>query len=263
MITTGKYREIYRVQVLERVFEMLDALAAHQAEPGLQELSQWVGLHRSTAHRLLTVLEGHRFVERTAAGKYRLGSRLLELGTTVAGRLDVPGVARPFLERLVRETGETAHMGVLRQGEVVSITNVSSLRTLSAPSTVGRRSPVHSSSLGKCLLSGLSRPEVLQLVQSCGLKRFTPNTITTAKGLMAELQRVRECGYAIDDEEYEEGLRCIGAPVRDHTARIIAAISVAGPATRLSDRHMPSLAASVIRAAVELSAALGFVERSG
>jgi DNA-binding IclR family transcriptional regulator len=256
-----KFREIYRVQVLERVFEILDALAAHQAEPGLQELSQWVGLHRSTAHRLLTVLEGHRFVERTAVGKYRLGSRLLELGTTVAGRLDVAGAAKPFLERLVSETGETAHMGVLRQGEVVSITNVHSLRTLSAPATVGRRSPVHSSSLGKCLLSGLSRPEVLHLVQRVGLKRFTLNTITTAKKFLLELQRVRECGYAIDDEEYEEGLRCIGAPVRDHTGRIIAAISVAGPATRLSDSHMPALAASVVRAAIDLSAALGFLER--
>lgn len=259
-IEVDNSRGVYRVQVLERVFTVLDALAQARGDASVPELAKLTQLHRSTLHRLLIVLAGYRFVEKTSAGRYRLGSRLLELGTFVAAKFDVPRLAKPYLEQIVDATNETAHMGVLRQGEVVSITNVACRRTLSAPATVGRRSPVHCSALGKCILSGLPYSAVRDIIRSKGLRAYTPNTITSLKALMIELRHVQKCGYAIDDEEYEEGLKCIGAPVRDHSGRIVAAISIAGPATRLNELRMPSLSASVMRGARQLSAALGFVE---
>ena len=257
--TSIKDRAIYRVQVLERVFHILDALAEASSELALSELSHKLRLHRSTVHRLLVVLEGKRYVEKNpVSGRYRLGSKLLELGTKVAAGLELPAIARPFLEQLVQETGETAHMGVLRQGEVLSITNVESSRTLHTPGTVGRRTPAHCSSLGKSLLAFLPDSELRGLIEARGLNAYTVNTITRPEGLKAELQHVRERGYAVDEEEYEEGLKCIGAPVRDYSGEVIAAISIAGPASRLGEARMPALADSVVKAAVGLSGALGY-----
>jgi DNA-binding IclR family transcriptional regulator len=253
-----KDRAIYRVQVLDRAFDIFDTLAEHTSELALSELSRELHLHRSTVHRLLVVLEGDRYVEKDpVSGKYRLGSKLLELGTKVAAKLDLPAIARPFLEQLVRETGETAHLGVLRQGEVLSITNVESSRTLHTPRTVGRRTPAHCSSLGKCLLAFLPDAELNEFIEARGLRTYTVSTITSPEVLKAELQRVRERGCAVDDEEYEEGLKCLGAPVRDHAGGVIAAVSIAGPASRLRADRMPALADSVVKAAAGVSAALG------
>lgn len=264
MIASIRDRTIYRVQVLERAFDILDVLADHASELALSELSQRLHLHRSTVHRLLVVLEGSRYVERNgASGKFRLGSKLVELGTKVVARLDLPGLAKPFLAQLVRETGETAHMGILREGEVVSITNVESSHTLRTPATVGRRTPAHCSSLGKSLLAFLSDEELDHFIQDIGLKRYTANTITMPDALKAELQCVRERGYAVDEEEFEEGLKCIGAPVRDPFGEVVAAISIAGPTARLGDSRMAHLTDSVVKAAVEISAALGYRTEKG
>lgn len=258
-VTITESTGIYRVQVLERVFDIIDTLAEDSAELTVYDFSQRLHLHRSTVHRLLMVLQQREYVEKSSlTGKYRLGSKLLELGARAAARLDLPTVARPLLERLVRECGETAHMGILREGEVVSITNVESSRTLQVPSTVGQRSPVHCSSIGKCILAHLTEAEVDGIVATRGLRRYTAKTITGAGRLKAELRGVRETGYAVDDEEFEEGLRCIGAPVRDSSGDTIAALSIAGPTARLSEIRMPVLARSVIEAAQDLSAALGY-----
>jgi len=135
---------------------------------------------------------------------------------------------------------------------------VESSRTLHTPSTVGRRSPGHCSSLGKSLLAFLPDAELDDFIKTCGLKAYTVNTITRPDVLKAELQRVRERGYAVDGEKFEEGLKCIGAPVRDHSGKVIAATSIAGAAARLRESRMPALTGSVIKAATELSAALGY-----
>jgi DNA-binding IclR family transcriptional regulator len=256
-------RSVYRIQVLERTFDLIDALSDDESELALSELSQRLHLHRSTTHRLLTVLSSTRYVEKNpASGKYRLGSKLMELGTKVAARLNLPAIARPFLQQLVDETGETAHLGILRQADVVSITNVESSRTLRAPATVGRRTPALASSQGKCLLAFLPEAELEPLIGTFRWKAYTPHTITRPADLRVELRRVRQRGYALDDEEYEEGLKCIGAPVFDHSGAAVAAISIAGPAARLRRPRMPALTASVLKAAGGLSAAIGFTSQA-
>jgi len=253
-----KKASVYRVQVLDRAFRILDVLSENGPEMKVSEISARLQLHKSTVHRLLMVLERHRCVEKnSASGKYRLGWKLLELGTKTVARLDLGQRARPYLERLVRETGETAHLGVFSQGEIISVLHVDSPRTLRTPSTVGRQSPAHCTSLGKCFLAFLPEAEVDEIIRGKGLKPYARNTITQGELLKRELGRVRERGYAVDNEEFEEGLKCIGAPVRDHSGKVVAAISIAGPASRMVEQRMPTLTRSVVTAANHLSAELG------
>lgn len=249
----------HKVQVLERAFDILDALATENRCRRLSDLSQAVDLHKSTTHRLLCALERRRYVERTASGtEYSLGLRLFELGMRAVSRLGAVDVARPFLDRLASATGETAHMGILRQGEIVSLVNAESTHTLHTPSTVGRRTPVHCTSQGKAILAFSSESEVQNIQKVRGFAALTPKTITSVQRLKQELKRIRAVGYAVDDEEFELGLRCVGAPVWDHTNKVVAAISIAGPVFRVSRQRLPELSALVKRAAADLSRSLGY-----
>jgi DNA-binding IclR family transcriptional regulator len=251
--------EVYRSQVLDRTFQILDILADHGMGQGVTELAEKLSLHKSTTHRLIMVLESSRYVERdNATGKYRLGSRILELGLSALARLDIYEIARPHLRNLVAESGETAHIGVLRDGEIVSIVNVESNQTLRTPSTIGTRHPAHCPSLGKVILA-FSSPETLDLfLLDRTMEPYTRNTITSTDGFLKEIDAVRRIGYAMDDEEREEGLRCIGAPVWNSLGEVIAAVSIAGPVFRITRDRVNSLAAAVIKAAGLISLALGY-----
>jgi DNA-binding IclR family transcriptional regulator len=249
----------YRIQVLERAIALLEVLARQDSDLDLGELTSEAGLHKSTTHRLLRVLEQQRVVERNpASGKYRLGFKLIEFGLAALSRLDMYELARPYLRKLVDETGETAHLAVMRGGDVVSLVNIESSQTVRTPSTVGARSPAHCTSLGKAMLAHASAAQLEDYLRHHPLKPFTRNTITSVHRLKGELRLIRERGYAVDNEEREEGLRCIGAPVWDHSGHVVAAVSIAGPAFRIPQERVPALAASVMHTAASLSAALGY-----
>lgn len=249
----------YRVQVLDRALGILEILSSDGPNLPLVKLSHRAGLHKSTVHRLLMVLERHRLVEKNPRdGEYRLGLKLFELGSRVLANLDLCERARPYLERLVAETSETAHICILDQGEMVSVANVESPRTVRTPATVGRRTPVYCTAVGKAALASLPPGRWEELLKGRKLKGFTANTITTPSDLRIELELARRRGYAVDDEEIEKGLRCVGAPVWDHTGKFAASISVASPAFRLNKEKIPDLARRVIRAAAQLSADLGY-----
>lgn len=249
----------YQVQVLDRALGILDLLANGSLELGPSKISEQTGLHKSTVHRLLQVLERHRLIEKKAQnGKYRLGLKLFELGSKAVAQLDLRECALPYLERLVLETGETAHICVLDGDRMLSIANVESPRTLRTPSTVGRRTPLHCTSVGKALLAFLPEDEQDELIKKLELTAYTRHTLTKPARLKAELKLIRQLGYAMDDEEIEEGLRCIGAPVMDYTGRVVAAMSIAGPAFRLTEERIPAVAQSVVEAANELSVELGY-----
>jgi DNA-binding IclR family transcriptional regulator len=257
--TENEPKQDYHVQVLERVFRILDELAAGSTELPGGEIAGRVKLHRSTTHRLLAVLEKNRFVERNPENaRYRLGWRLFELGIIAASRLDVYERAKPQLQRLVDETGETAHIGVLRQGEVISLLNVEGKRSVRTPATVGRRTPPHCTSQGKAILAFAGPEQIESAIDWHRFTRFTENTITDGSRFRTELALVRRRGYAVDNEEFEPGLRCIAAPVRDHTGEVIAAISIAGPSFRIGNQQIAALSRSVIGAAGRLSASLGY-----
>ena len=227
---------------------------------GVSDLMRRTGLAKSTTHRLLAALEAHRLVQQfPPLGKFGLGSRLAELGAKARPHSGLIEAARAPLAELSAATGETAHLAVLIDGEVLSIFAVEGPRTLRTPATVGRKTPIHTSSLGKAILARMSKESVDELFRArrgVRLERFTRRTITSLAQLHNELFRVRVNGYAVDDEEYEEGLRCIGAAVLDGESRPVAAVSIAGPAGRLRDPRSGGLADSVRRAAAKTSAAL-------
>jgi len=252
----------YRIQVLDRALAVLDALAEEGALLGVSELTSRIGLSKSTTHRLLMALEGHRLVQQYPPhGKFGLGLRLVELGARAGDYLGLIQAARGPVAELSAATGETAHLAVLADGEVLSIYAVEGPRTLRTPSTVGRRTPVHPSSLGTALLAHMPRERADELLHARGaprLERFTPNTIGDMASLRRELDHVRALGYAVDDEEYEQGLSCIGAAVLDGAGRPVAAVGIAGPANRLRNPESGGLAEPVRQAAAKISAALSW-----
>jgi len=259
--TKVKNSRLYQVQVLDRAFRILDALAESGSGMSLTEIAEGLLLHKSTVHRLIMVLEASRFVERNpATGKFHLGSRVMELGLSAVSQLDIYGIAGPHLRTLVSETGETAHLAVLRDGEVVSLVSAESNKTLRTPVTVGTRTPAHCTSLGKAILAFGPEEYVLQFLKGRTLKAYTRKTITSSSRFKAELRAIRARGYAVDNEEREVGLRCIGAPVCNGAGEVIAAVSIAGPAFRITDDRITTLAGAVVRTAARMSASLGYRE---
>lgn len=256
--THPQHESAYRVQVLDRTLGILDLLAKEGREIGPAEISEKLNLHKSTVHRLLTVLEHHKLVAKDSQnGKYALGLKLFELGSKAVARLDLGKRAEPYLRRLVESTGETAHVCVLHQGEMLSLFNVESPQTVRTPLTVGKKTPLHCTAVGKAVLAALPEAELDSLLETYVMNPYTRRTITSPRALKAELGRVRGRGYAVDDEEIEDGLKCVGAPVSDYTNRVVAAISIAGPAFRLPDEKVPAIARRVVEAATQLSLELG------
>lgn len=249
----------YRVQVLDRTVGILQVLADARSTLGPAEIAEQLSLHKSTIHRLLAALERHGYIRKQPGnGKYGLGLKLFELGSRAVAGLDLRQSAQPILERLVSETGETAHLCVIDGGQMMSVAIAESSRTVRTPATVGRRSPLHCTAVGKAILAFLPERALLALLKQHPLRKYTDRTLVTRAALMAELARIRARGYAIDDEEIEEGLRCVGAPVRNYSGAVVASLSIAGPSFRLSRSRLPVLAEAVVDAAERLSAELGY-----
>ena len=249
----------YRVQVVDRALAALDVLANRSSECSLVELCTALKLHKSTVHRLMMVLEQHRLVDKNPeTGGYRLGLKLFEFGSKAIAALDPRRHARRHLDRLQREVGETVFFCILDDGQVFYIEKVESQQSIRTACTVGSRAPAYCTAVGKAMLAELPDAEVNDIVRRWGLKAITQNTITTPAALKAELRAVRSRGYAIDNEEKEEGLRCISAAVRGHSGKLFAAISVSGPAFRITKERIPEIGQIVIRTASDLSAEFGY-----
>lgn len=254
-----EHSPVYHVQVIDRAVAILDQLSKAPHDLSCVELSEKLGLHKSTVHRLLAVLDSNGLVERRPGGKkYGLGWRVFEMGIVAASRLDLFDRAKPHVGRLVDLTGETAHFGVLRQGQVVSLVNVESRHTVRTPATVGRHIPLHCTSQGKAILAFLPPEAAQEQLKGCVFTRHTPNTILSQERYIAELALVRKRGYALDNEEFEEGLRCLAAPVRDHSGLVAGALGIAGPSFRVSAARLPDLSRAVMEVAARLSEDLGF-----
>jgi DNA-binding IclR family transcriptional regulator len=251
----------YHIQVLDRAFQLLDHLAENRDGLSLTELAGRLELHKSTAHRLVMVLESNHAVERDLeSGKWCLGSRLTQLGMSALSRRNLYSASIGALRELVEETGETAHLGVIRDGEVVSLCHAESTQSVRTPITVGARTPVHCTSLGKAMLAFWAPPEADAFLRGRIFKARTRKTITGSLRLKQDLRAIRTRGYSIDDEEFEEGLRCIGAPVRDASGAVIAAISIAGPTFRVIESRVSAIGAAVSKAAQAISSQLGYIE---
>lgn len=248
----------YRIQAIERAVSILNAFTPDEPEMGVSDLAQRLSLHKSTVHRFVVNLEAAGLLERNrTTSRYRLGLRIFELGSQVLAQMNLWEEAPPFLEGLVRDTGETGHLAIFDGGEAIYIEKVEARRALRIPSAIGRGYPAHATSLGKALLAHQSPHVIEAVIAERGLARCASRTICDREQLLDELERVRQVGYAIDDEEYEEGLRCIGAPIVGHTGTVVAAIGIGGPVTRVTPDRVRELGQVVMEAAAGLSHRMG------
>ena len=249
----------YKVQVLDRVLAILDALSTERGDASVGELSEALKLHKSTVHRLLMILSHYRMVEREEnTGRYHLGLKLFELGTVAIGKFNIRERARTHLQRLLDEVDETVHLCVLDGGEVLYLDKIESTRSIRMACRTGRRNPAHCTAVGKAILAHLPEREVDEVLKQHGLPRFTPRTITSPAAFKAELRAIRERGYSVDDEEVEEGVRCVGAAVLGRHGRPLAAVSVSSPAFRVTMEKVPIVAAALCRAARAISKESGY-----
>ncbi len=245
-------------QVVDRVIDILEVFPRLGPELGVSEISRALGLKKATAHRLLAALRRRGIVAQDPVSRrYRLGMKLWELGSMATSQVDWVDRVKPHLQHLTDQAGETTHLAVLSDGQVLYVDKVESSRSLRMPSQVGRRLPVHCTGVGKALTAFLPDEVLRGLLLRRGMPRFTTATITDVETLQREFAEVRRRGYAIDNEEIEEGLVCIAAPVRDHTTHVVAAVSIAGPLSRLRPEAATAAARHVVETANAMSATLG------
>ena len=251
------------VESVKRAFSILRCFSLDRPELGVTEISRELGVHKSTVSRLISTLEGERIVLRNPeSGRYRLGVGLLELSGLVTLHADLRRVARPFMNQLAQLTQETVNLAVIEGNEVVNIEHITPFeKRVMNIGWVGRRTPMHASSTGKVLMAYLPGPELETILQK-PLTKFTEHTLVELPDLQAEMALIREQGYATGLEELEIGLNAVAAPVRDHTGRVIAALSTAGPSYRLSvERIKEVLTQLVLDFAKQISLEFGYAEK--
>ena len=255
MTTPKKMAGTPAIQVLERMFSLLDALASHQDPVSLKELSERTGLHPSTAHRILNDLAIGRLVDRPEAGSYRLGLRLLELGNLVKARLDVRDAALAPMRELHKLTHQAVNLSVRQGDEIVYIERSYSERSgMQVVRAVGGRAPLHLTSVGKLFLAHDDPARVRAYAARTGLSGHTRNSLTEIAALERELAQVRQQALARDNEELELGVRCMAAGIFDDQNRLVAGLSISAPADRLEE----SWADRVRATAAQISASLGY-----
>ena len=247
----------YRVQVLDRTIAVLQAVADSETDLPAADIARQLRLHKSTVHRLLVVLESYRLIKKGPEGAYGLGTRLIELGECAIARLKLSEYAEPHLRNLADQTGEGAHVTILNGTELLSIAHVEGRWNLQSLARTGLRTQIHCTAAGKAVLAFLSDEACSDLLARLHLTRNTSRTVVKPSSIKMELMRVRDQGFALDDEEFEEGLRCVGAPVFDHRGHVVASLSMAAPVFRLRKERVPHVARLVVAAAQGLSDDLG------
>jgi len=247
-----------QVQSLSRALWLMNALAECPQGLSLSEVAHRVQLPTSTAHRLLTTLQNERYVrfesERSA---WLIGVQAFQVGSTFVRSRDMVAMARPYMRRLMEESGETVNLAISDRTEVVYLAQVECHKMMRAIAGPGGRAHMHCSGVGKALLAHASPSDVTDIIQAKGLARETPKTISKPDAMKAELSLTRERGYAIDDEENAIGLRCVAGVIFDEHAEPLAGLSVSGPMARLTDVRLPVLGAAVKQIAAEITRELG------
>jgi DNA-binding IclR family transcriptional regulator len=246
------------VQSVDRALSILEILARRH-DAGVTEIGKELGVHKSTAFRLLAALESHGFVEQTEdRGSYRLGFGIVRLAGAITAQLDLNRQGQDACERLAADLGDTVNLAILDGNRAVNISQSRGAAAVASHNWIGQQTPLHATSSGKVLLA-FGRTSVLASVFAEPLERFTGATVTDVAALAAELDRVRDTGWACTAEEYEIGLNAVAAPVRGPDGSVVAALSVSGPAYRLATDSFPQVAKRVIEAAGEVSERMGYV----
>lgn len=243
------------IQVIERMMHLLNVLSDHAVPATLKQLATATKLHPSTAHRILGVMVDNRLVDRIEPGTYRLGIRLVELGSLVKSRLSVRQEALQHMHELHQALGETVNLSVRRDDEVVYIERASEGNTMMrVVQIIGAHAPLHITAVGKIFLAADTPQRVAEYAERTGLPRYTDYTYTDLQRLTAELDEIRKRQYAYDNEEAERGVCCVGAGIHNDEGQLVAGLSVSAP----TERFRKNWAESVREAADRISGAMGY-----
>jgi len=247
-------------KILEKGLKLLEELAQSAEGKSAVELAELLGIHKTSVYRYLNTLLEMGYIRTDGNGAYHLGNKILELGSHMLRRMPLREVAHPFLVKLSAETQKTVHLCVLDGAEVVYLDKVESQRSLPIISRIGSRAPAYCTGVGKALLSSLPSDQVVEILRKTPLAKRTETTITDPVQLLEELKQTRERGYAIDNCEHEEGIKCFAAIIKGYGGETVGAISITGLKREFDDRQeAEKLSEEVKRAAVAISQALGYV----
>ncbi|MFJ6114589.1 IclR family transcriptional regulator [Agrococcus sediminis] len=242
--SSGEHRGT--IGALLKGLQLLDLFSSTQTELSIGQMAASLGVHKSSASRIAATLAGAGYlVVGSAPGYYRLGQRLVALGTLARARNDVTEIVMPSLNALVEATGETGHLAVLRGEDTTTVGVVDGWHTVRMHSYVGKTAPAYVSSMGKALLAGLTSEQVRELISDEDIEPRTEKTVRDVDALERQLQELRETGYGLDDEELEIGLRCIAAPIFAPDGQVDASISISGPSQRVTLEFAEQLAEHV------------------
>ncbi|MBD8068627.1 IclR family transcriptional regulator [Bacillus sp. PS06] len=246
------------IQSVERALSILELLKVERSGLGITDIAKQLKVSKSTAHRLITSLSNFGYVKKDqVTEKYILSLKLLELGDSVLQSLDIRSIASPHLKDLAHELEETVHLVFLENSEIVYIDKIESPQTIRMYSRIGKRAPVHCTGVGKAILAYLDPSEIDTIIMEKGLKKFTDYTHITRESLLNELRNIRNNRYSVDEQEHELGIRCVAAPIFDHSNKVVAGISVAAPIYRLELTKVELYAEKITNCARNISKELG------
>lgn len=247
------------VNSVDRALSILELISNHRDGLGITEIGEKLDLHKSTVHRLLQTLIYKGFVvQDNNSRNYMISFKLFEIGQRKVEGLDILEISKKHIKRLVKQVNETVHLVVRDENEVAYIDKMEADNTISMSSKIGRRSPMYSTSVGKAILAYSEKSDIERIWKSSEIIKFTKNTITEYEKFIKELDKIKQQGYAIDNEEHELGVRCIGVPVFNRFGEVEAAISVSGPAMRMDRDKIEKIKKGVMDSAREIGRELGY-----
>ncbi|MET3919266.1 IclR family transcriptional regulator [Arthrobacter sp. UYEF20] len=248
------------VQSVDRAITVLEILA-RTGDAGVSEIAEEMGVHKSTASRLLSALDARGMVQQNSdRGKYQLGFNILRLASAIPARLSVVKEARPELEDLVEKFGETVNLAVLRSHYAVNVDQAMGPSTLATQDWIGGLTPLHATSSGKVLLAALAAEARNRVLAEAGLEPYTQRTITSRDELEKQLAGIADAGYATVYEELEPGLNAVAVPVRNHRGAVVGSVSISGPAFRFDPERIPGLIDELKQAGHSISAKMGYID---
>ena len=251
---------IQNVQTLDRTLDIIELLAISAQGMGVTEIGQKLGLHKSTVHQLINALVHRGYIEKDQkSGLYKIGLKFIEISSLHLHQLELKTEAAPIMRHLAEMTGQVTHLAILDKTEVVYIEKVDVIQSLRLYSQIGKRLPVYCSALGKVLLSGQSKSRQKYILQGINFEPYTENTITDQETFLSELEKTEQRGWAVDNEEHESGIRCLAAPIKDFTSKVIAALSISGDKKSICPKRDMELSGMVVEAADAISKRLGFL----
>lgn len=247
------------VKSVGRALDIIQLVSESRNGMGVTELSNQMDINKSSVYRILSTLAQYGYIEKDKENdKYKLGYTFLDISSKLLGSMDLRKEAKPYLRELEKETNEVIHLVVYDQGEVVYIEKLEGNELMRMHSQVGKRAPMHCTSVGKAIMAYLPKEKVEQILDEKGMPMHTSYTFVNKEDLFQDLEKIRTCGYALDLEENEYGITCVAVPIFDHKGDVCAAASVSGSTMRMTKERMERLYPYIIQIGQKISRRLGF-----